>query len=98
MFYIIFFYDFIILTETWLNSDSIDPELGFTLYNTFKCYRNINTNTLSSGWGVLVAINKNLNLKEINIDKMNVEQMFIKLIYDGLKIIVCAIYIPPRFT
>jgi len=50
-----FFYDYIILSETWLNEEFNDNELGFSQYNIFRCDRNINTSNLSRGGGVLCA-------------------------------------------
>lgn len=32
-----FNYVFIVLTETWLNSDVFDSELGFDNYNIYRC-------------------------------------------------------------
>lgn len=91
-----FFYDFIILSETWLNEEFNDNELGFSQYNIFRWDTNINTSNLSRGVGVLIAINKNLNSKLIDTSTMNVEQIFIELIFNGLMNIICVVYIPPN--
>lgn len=75
-----------------LNDDFIDHELGFNQYNIFRCDKNIKTSTFSRGGGVLVAVNKNLNSSDkIYINTLNVEQIFIEVSFNDLKMIIYAI-------
>jgi len=85
-------YDFIVFTETWLNNTFFDNELGLTLYNIFRCDRNVKTSALSRGGGV----NKSFNSKLLNIDTLNVEQVFIEVLVNDLIIILCVVYLPPN--
>jgi len=89
-------HDFIIFTETWLNNTFFDNELGFTQHNVFRCDRTETSSIHSRGGGVLVAIKKNFNSTLLNIDTLNVEQVFVKVIVGDLLIIFCAVYLPPN--
>jgi hypothetical protein len=89
-------HDFIIFTETWLNNNFFDNELGFTQHNVFRRDRTEKTSPHNRGGGVLVAIKKTFNSKLLNIDTLNVEQVFVKVIVGDLLIIFCAVYFPPN--
>lgn len=52
-------YDIILLTETWLNDNIADSELGFFNYNVFRMDRNVNNSVSSRGGSVLIAVHKN---------------------------------------
>lgn len=49
-------YDFFILTETWLNADVLDFELGTYNYNIVRSDRSGLTNKCSRGGGVLIGV------------------------------------------
>jgi len=83
-------------TETWLNNSFHNNELGFTRYNVYHCDRNEKTISLSRGGGVLIAIKNTFSSYLLNIDTLNVEQVFIKVLLNNLIIIICAVYIPPN--
>lgn len=53
-------YIFIALTETWLNINIFDNELGMIKYNVSRCDRYMVTNNSSRGGGVLVAIRNDI--------------------------------------
>lgn len=89
-------HDNIIFTETWLNNTIFDNELGFTQHNIFRCDRTEITSPHSRGGGVLIAIKKTFYSKLLNIDALNVEQVFVKVIVGDLLIIFCAVYFPPN--
>lgn len=50
-------YDFICLSETWLNTNVFDVELGFINYNIYRNDRNLSFGKTRGG-GVLIAIKK----------------------------------------
>lgn len=89
-------HDFIIFTETWLNNTFFDNELSFTQHNVFRCDRTETSSPHSRGGGVVVAIKKTFNSTLLNIDTLNVEQVFVKVIVGDLLIIFCAVYLPPN--
>ncbi|KAL4152924.1 hypothetical protein QTP88_000757 [Uroleucon formosanum] len=89
-------HDFIIFTETWLRNTFLDNELGFTQHNVFRRDRTEKTSPHNRDGGVLVAIKKTFNSILLNIDTLNVEQVFVKIIVGDILIIFCAVYFPPN--
>lgn len=89
-------WDLIILTETWLDSDILDAELGLKKYNV---YRSDRCSEISSrGGGVLVAVKKTLaSTRCINQDEESslYEKLFIRISCHGASVIVGAVYFPP---
>lgn len=57
-------FDHLILTETWLNADVLDSELGLFNYNAFRCDGNGLTNSCSRGGGVLICV-RNTYVSEV---------------------------------
>lgn len=86
---------FIILTETWLNPDIYDPELGFDNYIIYRCDGNSLTSSCSRGGGVLIAIRKDFPSKIIPISCNNIEHLFISLSINNEPFIVGGVYFPP---
>lgn len=96
-------YDIFILTETWLSSDIMDAELGFTGFTIFRANININTSTCTRGGGVLIAVRRTLCPSLLCCAAQSVEQLFIKLSVSKKNILLIGgEYIPPsassRFT
>jgi len=52
-----YFYDVIIITETFLIPDISDSELGFHGFQVIRLDRNPNNSSFLRGGGVLIAIN-----------------------------------------
>ncbi|KAE9542340.1 hypothetical protein AGLY_003467 [Aphis glycines] len=89
-----FNYDFIVLTETWLNDCISDCELGLVNYIIYRCDRSNFTNTSLKGGGILIGVRKDLTSYPISILESNVEQLFVRISTGSLKIIVSGVYIP----
>ncbi|KAL4153538.1 hypothetical protein QTP88_001371 [Uroleucon formosanum] len=86
---------FIVLTETWLNINIYDSELGFYNYNVYRCDRNSLTSKCSRGDGVLIAIHKSLYSKIISINDQSIEQLFVCFSINHVNFIVGSVYFPP---
>jgi len=87
--------DVICLNETWLNSNIFDAELVFNNYNLYRNDRVLSPGKTRGG-GVLIAINKNI-ICELSIVPfvVGIEQIFLKLTVNNIKIIKGCVYIPP---
>lgn len=83
----------ITLTETWLNSSFGDAELNLPDYNIYR--RDRKPNVASRGGGVLVAVHKKYNSLEIDTPD-DIEQVFVMVNYNSVKLIIGCTYIPPR--
>lgn len=88
-------YSIIILTETWLNKDISNEELGLIDYDIFRIDRDCTLTNKLRGGGVLIAIKKELQAKLIHIPFTNVEQIFIKFSFCCKNFIIGGVYIPP---
>lgn len=89
-------YNIICLTETWLNDNVLDSKLCFTNYNLYRNNRNNLSYGKKRGGGVLIAVNKIMSCDVLNVSSvLGIEQVFLKLILNNVKIILGCIYIPP---
>lgn len=88
--------DILILTETWMNDDFVDAELGLINYNVFRRDRDHSSSVHERGGGVLIAIEKKMTSSKCTLTHENVEQLFVNIVCDSLKIIIGTIYMPPR--
>jgi len=83
------------LSETWLNSDINNVELGLVDYNLFRVDRI--SNLTVRGGGVLLATRKHLNCKLLNFDIIQcIDQVFVLLSYNNINILLGCIYFPPN--
>lgn len=88
-------YDIICLNETWLNSNVFDAELGFNNYNLYRNDRILNLGK-SRGGGVLIVVNKNIICELLTVPSVvGIEQIFLNLTVNNIKIIIGCVYIPP---
>lgn len=84
------------LTETWLNTDIIDSELGFVNYNVFRLDRSVSTSSCLRGGGIAICVHKRYSAKQVLTPISNVEQLFVSVtVNDNIKIILGTCYIPP---
>lgn len=74
-----YFYDIIILTETWLSPDISASEFGFTGFQIIRLDRNHNNSTSLRGGGVLIAIKNTFPFQPVPLTVSNVEQVFVLL-------------------
>lgn len=91
----LFSYDIIILTETRLNNQVYDAELGFHDHVIYRCDRDSTTSTKQRAGGVLIALNKSLNSELISIENNTIETLFVLVKFKTLKIVLNATYLPP---
>ena len=95
--------DIVVLTETNLCLDIIDPELGLSDYCIYRRDR-YNYSNPPQGGGVLIAVRSNLNFKSsrLSVDDEGCEQLFIEICLNDQdfkinnKLIVGTVYLPPR--
>ena len=63
-------------------------ELGLVNYNVYRMDRESTGSTLSRAGEVLVAVSKHLNSFIITIDSTSIEQVFVGITHEALKIII----------
>lgn len=86
----------IILTETFLHAGISDSELGLLNYDIFRRDRYDYPNSPYGG-GVLIAVHKSLQATIAYLTRVkSAEQIFVKINSSNLKLIIGAIYLPPR--
>jgi len=87
---------FIVLTETWLNNNFNDNELGLYNYNIFRCDRCNNTSVFSRGGGVLIGIHKDYLASLISVPDFNVEHVFVRFQVGHSSFVLGGVYFPPN--
>lgn len=88
-------FDYIILTETWLDSDVKDVELGVIDYNIFRLdCNNFNSVHFRDG-GVLIAIHKKYSSWSLPSSLTECEQLSVMINIDNSNIIIHFCYILP---
>lgn len=87
-------YDIIALTETWLNENINDAELGLYNYNIVRCDRSLFTSDKNDGGGVLIALHRKFKFEKIIISNNIFELLFVKVFTDNTSFIVGVCYIP----
>uniref|UniRef100_A0A8D8ZDD8 Uncharacterized protein n=1 Tax=Cacopsylla melanoneura TaxID=428564 RepID=A0A8D8ZDD8_9HEMI len=88
-------YDIIMLTETWLNGNYNDAELGLDNYSIYRSDRELINQNLTRGGGVLIAVKKIFVSRQIIINNDKVETLFIKATVNNKSLILNCAYIPP---
>lgn len=89
-------YDIIVLIETWLDSRTLSSQVFGSDYEVFRCDRNSNNSSKSSGGGVLVAVRSGLKAKAILNDSWTcLEQVWISVKMIDRTLFLCSLYIPP---
>jgi len=89
------YYAVICLNETWSTSKLFDAELSFNNYNLYRNDRILSLKKTRGG-GVLIAINKNIICELLTVPSVvGIEQIFLKLTVNNIKIIKGCVYIPP---
>lgn len=69
--------DIFVFTKTWLSDKINTGELGFNNHYTYRCDRNKNTSLLSTGGGVLIAVNDNFTSQLLKIPNTKLEIVFV---------------------
>lgn len=90
-------YDILAFTESNL-SDSIPSSQIFPHnYVVYRCDRNLNNSKKKSGGGVVLAVNRKLNSKIVQLHGYNnLEQICIEVQFESSALYVCCIYLPPK--
>ena len=86
--------DIIVLTETWLQSDTFDQGLGLIIYNIYRCDRDLVSTELSRGGGTLVAAKSHLKSTLIHTDAIG-EQVLVTVKADDFSFLICDSYFAP---
>jgi len=71
-----YFYDIIILTETWLSPNISESELGFFGFQVIRLDRNPNNSSFLWVGGVLIAIKTTLNFHPVSLNVSKVSSIF----------------------
>lgn len=96
----LFDYDFILLTETWIQSDIVSSELfDSSVYDILRKDRDLDMYTMKSGGGgVLVAHMRKYCVSEltlINVD-YRIDYLFLRIVlHNVIDICLLLVYIPP---
>jgi len=88
-------YHVIILTETWLNSNIDNSELGLNDYYVYRGDRSLFTSDKTDGGGVIVLVKKTVKCFQIIPINNSYEQVIIKIQCGRDSLIVAVVYIPP---
>jgi len=78
-------------TETWLSKNVNSSELGFNEYNIFRCDRNTYSSNLTTGGGVLIAVDKKLYSRCINISDNTLEIVIVLIKFEIKTVIINSI-------
>lgn len=78
------------LSETWLHDNFFNSELNQPNYRIFRCDRG------KTGGGVLIAVNLELNSKEID-HATHLDICGVEINFESQKVLICSVYIPPGF-
>ncbi|XP_050520711.1 uncharacterized protein LOC126894076 [Daktulosphaira vitifoliae] len=70
-------FDYFILTETWLNNNINDCELGFDNYSVYRSDRNYAISNCNRGGGVAICVSNKFLSKIIDIPNNTIDQLFI---------------------
>ena len=60
-------------SETWLQDDVLDNELGLIDFNIYRQDRSLKNNTFLRGIGIMICIKKHLNAVPIILDDCNIK-------------------------
>lgn len=87
-------YDVLAFTEFNLTDSVNSSEIFPPGYHVHRLDRNINNSSKSSGGGVLIAVNHNLESEKIE-SPVSLEQLCVKIKKSNGFLYICCIYLPP---
>lgn len=87
-------YDFVIVTESWLNSSVYSSEFCVN-YNIFRKDRNSELTGKSQGGGVFLATGKKFSVTEIDLFNDNIEGVCVKVNLEKTCVYIVGVYVPP---
>lgn len=89
-------YDVLLFTETFLDCQIDNNELGLQNFQIFRCDRSQRTSCYSRGGGVLVAVRRHLSAIELPSSIDNIEHLFVSISTQGSRRqVMGVVYIPP---
>ena len=91
-------YDVICFTESWLDDDVEDCDIGFFNHNIFRCDRSVLTSSREKGGGVLVAVSKKYPCEQIYLRNNSFEYVILKILINDKKLLLGNVYLPPYTT
>ena len=92
-------YDFIALTETWLDDRTQSTYLFGPEYEGFRCDRSSLNSLKKTGGGVLFATRRYLHAHRIDDAAWeNIEQVWVSIQLADRKMFICVVYFPPDRT
>lgn len=78
-----------------MSTNVFDVELGFINYNIYRNDRNLSFGKTTGG-GVLIAIKKKVSWELLTVPIVaEIEQIFLKITFNNIKMILGCVYIPP---
>lgn len=94
-------FDILCLTETWLTESVHNSELFPTLYNVYRCDRDLVATGLTTGGGTLLAVKDVHKVTSINTNFIKLSFPYIDIVACKISFLSCynliiyVIYIPP---
>ena len=89
-------YDILIFVETWLTPAISSYELGLRDYTVYRCDRSHRSSCFARGGGVLIAVKNSMSSSVVDINCVDVEQLFVRVHLRCNKyLLLGAVYIPP---
>ena len=85
--------DIFAITESKLNSQYNDDELGFNGYNIFRADRTSLTSSKKTGGGAMLCIKNCFCSYLCDINDISVEHVFVRI--PSIKLVIGVVYIPP---
>lgn len=90
-------FDFIFLSETWLNETFFTAELFGTSYNAFRHDRDYQVLNCARGGGVLIASATSMSCSELPHSKNSAfEDVWVRTNVNEVELILCCVYFPPQ--
>lgn len=86
---------FIVLTETWLNSNFFSAELGLGNYTIYRCDRSSLSSASERGGGVLIAVRSDIPSFLLPTPDKSVEQLFVRFSLNSIHFLIGCVYLPP---
>ncbi|XP_071056527.1 uncharacterized protein [Onthophagus taurus] len=87
-------FDFVCLTETYLNSSVHDGELFGAQYTVFRRDRESTLSSKKDGGGVLIAIRSTIDCFRL-AESASAEDLWLSVQCGGTRLLLCCVYLPP---
>lgn len=88
-------YDVIMFTETSLNSNFLNAELGMQNYTIYRKDRNVALTGRERNGGVLIAVLNEYKSRSVQLSSNESEELWVAVEIGSVKKLFCCVYIPP---